>query len=164
MRNIAIIYAKWRKNSPASIWLQSKSGAKSIEHFNSQISKFRLQFINNNDTSFHLISFSDNKIRTMDYSNVNNTFNEWPLNEVMGFGNSLSHQPLQKVKNGTGKFHEIVNRYGQSKEELVDKLMQLLCDSEKHWPDAELHRRAPLWGEHLSSICVNMTDAGYGSR
>lgn len=100
----------------------------------------------------------------MHYSNVNNTLHEWPSNEVLGFGNSLTHQPLQKVTYGTEKFREIVNRCGQSKEELVENLMRLLCDTEKNWPDAELHRRAPNWGEYLSSICVNMTDAGYGSR
>lgn len=100
----------------------------------------------------------------MYYSNVNNTLHEWPLNEVIGFGNSLTSEPLQKVKFGTEQFREIVNRCGQSKDELVQNLMQLLCDDEKHWPDAELHRRAPDWGEHLSSIRVNMTDAGYGTR
>lgn len=100
----------------------------------------------------------------MHYSNVNNTLHEWPLNDVLGFGNSLTHQPLQKVKSGTVKFREIVNRGGKSKEQLVDELMHLLCDDEKHWPDAELHRRAPNWGEYLSSICVNMGEAGYGSR
>lgn len=110
------------------------------------------------------IRFSNNKIRPMHYSNVNNTLHEWPLNEVLGFGNSLSHQPLQKVNAGTAKFREIVNRYDKSKDELVDKLMQLLCDNEKHWPDAELYRRAPLWGENLSSICVDIENAGYGSR
>lgn len=100
----------------------------------------------------------------MHYSNVNNTLHEWPVNEVLGFGNSLCHQPLQKVKFGTEKFRQIVTQSGQSKEELVENLMKLLCDNEKHWPDAELHRRAPNWGEHLSSVCVNMAEAGYGSR
>lgn len=100
----------------------------------------------------------------MHYSNVNNTLHEWPANEVLGFGNSLCDQPLQKVKSGRGKFEEIVKRHGQSKDALVEKLMQLLRDSEKHWPDAELHRRAPDWGEHLSSIYVEMGDAEYGSR
>lgn len=107
---------------------------------------------------------SGNKIRPIHYSNVNNVVHEWPLNEVLGFGNSLTSEPLQKVKFGTENFRKIVNHCGQSKEELVDNLMQLLCDDEKHWPDAELHRRAPNWGEHLSSIRVNMTDAGYGTR
>lgn len=125
----------------------------------------RLSRLNNNHSDNEILFvFSGNKIRPMHYSNVNNTLHEWPLNEVLGFGNSLSHQPLQKVKLGTNKFREIVDRCGQSKGELVQNLMQLLRDNEKHWPDAELHRRAPDWGEHLSSICVNMKEAGYGSR
>lgn len=103
-------------------------------------------------------------MRPMHYSNVNNTLYEWPTNEALGFGNSLTHQPLQKVTAGTEKFREIINCRGQSKEELVQNLMKLLRDDEKHWPDAELHRRAPHWGEYLSSICVRMNDAGYGSR
>lgn len=40
----------------------------------------------------------------------------------------------------------------QSKDELVQNLMELLCDREKHWPDDELHRRAPNWSESLLVI------------
>lgn len=88
---------------------------------------------------------------------------EWPLNEALAFGNSLTLQPLQKVKAGREKFREVVSRK-QTKNELVQALMDLLCDEEKHWPDAELTRRAPNWSESLCSICVKMTKEGYGSR
>ena len=34
----------------------------------------------------------------------------------------------------------------------------------RHWPDEELKRRAPIYGEHLSSIHVKIPEAGYGTR
>lgn len=39
-----------------------------------------------------------------------------------------------------------------------------MCYYCRYWPDDELARRAPNWGEHLSSLCVKMPEAGYGTR
>lgn len=114
---------------------------------------------------FNLWNFNSHKTsRTIDYCNVNNDMNVWSLNEPLAFGNSLSHQPLQKVKAGKEKFREIVSRTNQTKNELVDNLIELLCDRERHWPDDELMRRKPMWADKLCSICVNMPEVGYGSR
>lgn len=89
---------------------------------------------------------------------------EWPRNAALAFGNSLTHQPLQKVKAGQKKFQEIVGNQKQSKDELIQSLIELLCDREKHWPDDELHRRAPNWSEKLCSVCVKIPEYQYGSR
>lgn len=103
--------------------------------------------------------------RTIHYSNVNKVLQEWPCNEVLAFSNSLSHEPLEKVKAGREKFREIVNRKNQSKDDLVKSLRdELLCNREKHWPDEELHRRMPKWSEQLSSICVRIASGEYGTR
>lgn len=102
--------------------------------------------------------------RTIHYCNVNNEARQWPQNVVLGFGNSLTNQPLQKVKGGREKFRAIVKRQGQSKEELVKSLNELLMDREKYWPDDELHRRAPNWSNQLCSICARVPSAAYGSR
>lgn len=107
---------------------------------------------------------SGNTNRTIHYCNVNNEARQWPQNEVLGFGNSLTHQPLQKVKGGREKFREIVKRPDQTKEELIKSLNKLLSDREKHWPDEELHRRAPAWADQLCSICARVPAAEYGSR
>lgn len=107
---------------------------------------------------------SENTNRTIHYCNVNNEAREWPQNEVLGFGNSLSRQPLQKVKGGREKFRAIVKRQNQSKTELIESLNELLCDREKHWPDDELYRRAPKWANQLCSICARVPAAEYGSR
>lgn len=48
--------------------------------------------------------------------------------------------------------------------ELVTNLKNLLKCKQKFWPDAELQRRAPNWGEHLSALNVNVPLANYGSR
>lgn len=82
----------------------------------------------------------------------------------MGFGNSLLACPLQKVNAGQRYFEEILKKSQQSKDELVQNLMGLLCKSNKHWPDVELHRRKPEWSELLSSIYVKIPQVGYGSR
>lgn len=89
---------------------------------------------------------------------------KWSTNKYLGFGNSLIAQPLQKVIAGQKLFENIVKDSTQSKDELVESLMDLLCKREKHWPDDELHRRAPHWAESLSSIHVRIPDEGYGSR
>lgn len=95
---------------------------------------------------------------------MNNEARRWPQNEVLGFGNSLTHQPLQKVKRGKEKFREVLKQPDQSKEKLVKNLNELLSDREKHWPDDELYRRAPNWANQLSSICTGVPTAAYGSR
>lgn len=62
-------------------------------------------------------------------------------------------------------FEDVVsNSESQTKDELVQNLLRLLCNREKNWPDDELQRRAPNWCESLSSICVKMPHDGYGSR
>lgn len=89
-----------------------------------------------------------------------------PLSKSYGFGNSPLATPLEKVKNGTIKFDRVIEEQsnGDDKVKLVESLMTLLKCNEKYWPDEELKRRAPKWGEHLSRICVKMPEAGYGSR
>lgn len=100
----------------------------------------------------------------MHYCSVTQKAKEWSTNKYLGFGNSLLAQPLKKVDAGQKYFEEIAKQPHESKEKLVQSLMGLLCNPEKHWPDDELHRRAPMWSERLSSINVNITDFGYGSR
>ncbi|XP_031626638.1 transport and Golgi organization protein 2 [Contarinia nasturtii] len=102
--------------------------------------------------------------RTVHYSNVNNVVQEWPCNEPLAFGNSLSHEPYEKVKAGREKFREIINRENQSKDDLVNSLKNFLCDREKHWPDEVLNRRVSKWADKLSSICVRHDGANYGTR
>ncbi|XP_053948870.1 transport and Golgi organization protein 2 isoform X2 [Anastrepha ludens] len=93
-----------------------------------------------------------------------------------GFGNSLATTPFQKVVNGRQRFQNIVERFysklatspaesaHEIQTELVTNLKNLLKCKHKFWPDAELERRAPNWGEHLSALNVNVPSAGYGSR
>lgn len=109
-------------------------------------------------------NFSEKDARPIHYSNVSNSSCVWPQNEVLGFSNSLSQCPLQKVNAGKEKFREIINQHNQTQDNLVKNLMKLLSDRKKNWPDEELHRRQPTWGESLSSICVKMPKVKYGSR
>lgn len=70
-----------------------------------------------------------------------------------------------KVNNGKEKFEKIFQESEKyDKDTLVNNLMELLSCDEKFWPDEELSRRAPKWGEPLSRICVKMPEAGYGTR
>lgn len=70
---------------------------------------------------------------------------------------------MAKVTGGRQKFEEIVKQ-SKDRDSLVENLMAMLSCRDKYWPDAELKRRAPKWGESLSSICVKMQEAGYGTR
>lgn len=86
-----------------------------------------------------------------------------PLDTHYGFSNSSLAIPLCKVINGKEKFKKIVAET-TDKNTLVNNIMELLSCDEKFWPDPELKRRAPNWGEQLSRICVKMPEAGYGTR
>lgn len=121
--------------------------------------------MNNNDLLLHFTPLtSKGKAQPLDYCSATKTMQKWSPNEYLGFGNSLVAQPLQKVIAGKKLFEDIVKDSIQPKDELVQSLMDLLSRPEKHWPDDELHRRAPHWSESLSSIYVRIPDAGYGSR
>lgn len=101
-------------------------------------------------------------------SNIPAGLVQYKENTCYGFGNSLPSAPFEKVRYGRNRFEEIVNDFQKQTEpqqnELIDQLMHLLKCKEKFWPDAELKRRAPNWGEYLSSLNVYVPDQGYGSR
>ncbi|XP_037932090.1 transport and Golgi organization protein 2-like [Teleopsis dalmanni] len=93
-----------------------------------------------------------------------------------GFGNSLPETPFQKVHYGRKRFEEIVNNlvktqnkmdskmFKTTQEKLIEDLFELLKCKRKFWPDVELNRRAPNWGEYLSALNVSVDDESYGSR
>ncbi|XP_017094614.2 transport and Golgi organization protein 2 isoform X1 [Drosophila bipectinata] len=98
-------------------------------------------------------------------SNVPPTLEDFENGGCYGFGNSLPHTPFEKVRHGRDEFETIVQEHGTaSVETLADHLLQLLKKKHKFWPDVELKRRAPNWGEGLSSLNVHIPEHGYGSR
>ncbi|XP_013109382.2 transport and Golgi organization protein 2 isoform X4 [Stomoxys calcitrans] len=101
-------------------------------------------------------------------SNAPASLVEYKENTCYGFGNSLPSAPFEKVRYGRNRFQKIVEKFQKeqqpSQNELIDQLMELLKCKEKFWPDAELMRRAPNWGEHLSALNVCVPGHGYGSR
>lgn len=85
--------------------------------------------------------------------------------QCYGFGNSLPDSPFEKVRHGQQQFEQIVSEHGHSDvATLSAELLQLLKNKHKFWPDAELKRRAPSWGEGLSALNVHIPEHGYGSR
>ncbi|XP_017116255.1 transport and Golgi organization protein 2 isoform X2 [Drosophila elegans] len=98
-------------------------------------------------------------------SNVPPTLEEFQNGQCYGFGNSLPHTPFEKVHHGKQEFEAIVREHGGSSvEDLSAHLMQLLRKKHKFWPDVELKRRAPNWGEGLSALNVHIAEHAYGSR
>ncbi|XP_011177212.1 transport and Golgi organization protein 2 isoform X2 [Zeugodacus cucurbitae] len=109
-------------------------------------------------------------------SNSPPTLEHFAEGKCYGFGNSLDAVPLQKVINGRQRFQSIVESALKKlsdtpqegaqnlQNELVTNLKNLLKCKQKFWPDAELKRRAPNWGEHLSALNVNVPLEDYGSR
>ncbi|XP_020805387.1 transport and Golgi organization protein 2 isoform X2 [Drosophila serrata] len=98
-------------------------------------------------------------------SNVPPTLEEYHNGKCYGFGNSLPHTPFAKVQHGQAEFETIVKEHGgASVDTITEHLMKLLKNSHKFWPDPELKRRAPNWGEGLSALNVHISDHAYGSR
>ncbi|XP_054728163.1 transport and Golgi organization protein 2 isoform X2 [Anastrepha obliqua] len=109
-------------------------------------------------------------------SNSPPSLEQFDEGKCYGFGNSLATTPFQKVVNGRQRFQNIVECFYSKlatspaesayeiQTELVTNLKNLLKCKHKFWPDAELERRAPNWGEHLSALNVNVPSSGYGSR
>jgi len=116
--------------------------------------------------AFNLITIElqEKQARTLHCSNVPMGFKEWPCDKALGFGNSEPERPFEKVVGGISKFHEIIQNHQDDKNVLLENLMGMLSCRDKYWPDDELSRRAPKWGENLSSICVKSQEAGYGTR
>ncbi|KAH8356902.1 hypothetical protein KR200_011354 [Drosophila serrata] len=98
-------------------------------------------------------------------SNVPPTLEEYHNGKCYGFGNSLPHTPFAKVQHGQAEFETIVKEHGgASVDTITEHLMKLLKNTHKFWPDPELKRRAPNWGEGLSALNVHISDHAYGSR
>ncbi|XP_034471943.1 transport and Golgi organization protein 2 isoform X1 [Drosophila innubila] len=98
-------------------------------------------------------------------SNVPPMLSPFEQEECCGFGNSLSACPFEKVRHGQEHFKQIVSKYGHSDvDTLSSELLRLLKNKRKFWPDAELKRRAPSWGEGLSALNVHIAEHSYGSR
>lgn len=92
---------------------------------------------------------------------------QFPERSCYGFSNSLPMVPFQKVRYGLEIFQSIVDKFVNGthcSDDLISQLMNLLKCKKKLWPDAELQRRSPIWGEQLSAINVVMAYEGYGSR
>uniref|UniRef100_U5ETR2 Putative transport and golgi organization 2 n=1 Tax=Corethrella appendiculata TaxID=1370023 RepID=U5ETR2_9DIPT len=135
---------------------------------NSNYSKKLLE--NDNFSSFNFVTVEldvlNDSATILHTSNVPNNTQKCEQSKALGFGNSPYTTPLEKVKAGTEKFQNIIDNKENFKDKitLIEKLLSLLQEREKHWPDNELQKRAPNWGENLSSIYVKMPEAGYGSR
>ncbi|XP_037937001.1 transport and Golgi organization protein 2 isoform X2 [Teleopsis dalmanni] len=109
-------------------------------------------------------------------SNVPPSITKFDEGLCYGFGNSLPETPFQKVHYGRKRFEEIVNNlvktqnkmdpkmFKTTQEKLIEDLFELLKCKRKFWPDVELNRRAPNWGEYLSALNVSVDDESYGSR
>lgn len=96
-------------------------------------------------------------------SNVPAGLEHYEENNCYGFGNSLPSAPFEKVCFGRKTFQNIIEEK-PPQDELISKLMELLKRKDKFWPDEELKRRAPTYGEHLSALNVLIPETGYGSR
>ncbi|XP_068154475.1 LOW QUALITY PROTEIN: transport and Golgi organization protein 2 [Drosophila tropicalis] len=98
-------------------------------------------------------------------SNVPPTLAQFEPGKSYGFGNSLPSSPFQKVSHGQQQFEATVREHGNASVDVLSShLLELLKNKHKFWPDPELQRRAPNWGEGLSSLNVFIDHQGYGSR
>lgn len=82
-----------------------------------------------------------------------------------GVGNSPLDAPFKKVEAGTEEFKEILESHKEcSKAELIESLLSVLKDKTKYFPDEELTSRKQEQAEAFSSIHVDLSVVGYGTR
>ncbi|KAF5294365.1 hypothetical protein FQR65_LT10818 [Abscondita terminalis] len=114
--------------------------------------------------NFISVEISNDHAITHHRSNRPTSCSKYEGLQILGFGNSTTTTPLQKVLNGKSQFEEIIKSYGTaSKEELVERLTGFLKNEKRFLPDVELQRRSPMY-EHLSSIFVKIPEYKYGTR
>nr|XP_034827636.1 transport and Golgi organization protein 2 isoform X2 [Maniola hyperantus] len=103
------------------------------------------------------------KIKT--YSNATDEINEW-TDTYLGFSNSLPDRPLKKVEAGKKYLKDICSRLNKTKDksQLIDELICLLKNKERHLPDDQLESRQPNLYKELSSIFVHIPKGKYGTR
>ncbi|GJQ80657.1 hypothetical protein Trydic_g9241 [Trypoxylus dichotomus] len=119
-----------------------------------------------NGFNFVAVEVSQNGISTHYCSNISKSYTRYVGKQVLGFGNTVLETPLKKVLAGTENFEMLIEECSgaNDKDKLVEKLLYLLKWKKRHLPDSELQRRQPSWYEGLSSLFVNIPNAGYGSR
>ncbi|XP_045771289.1 transport and Golgi organization protein 2 isoform X1 [Maniola jurtina] len=103
------------------------------------------------------------KIKT--YSNATDEVNQW-TDTYLGFSNSLPNRPLKKVEAGKKYLKDICSRLNKTKDksQLIDELIYLLKNNERHLPDNQLESRQPNLYKELSSIFVHIPKGKYGTR
>ncbi|XP_014204854.1 transport and Golgi organization protein 2 [Copidosoma floridanum] len=85
--------------------------------------------------------------------------------DVLGFGNSSIERPYQKVLIGKDRFKKIIDNASTIRQEqLIEDLIRLLKQEERHLPDNELKKRSPEAFNELSSIFVRHEKEKYGTR
>ncbi len=92
--------------------------------------------------------------------------------EIVGLSNHPLPNPYQKSCFGKSKFAEVVGNLNKTdkKEELVEKLVEILSMKQSHFPDDQMEKQAGddskmrQFHPKLASIFVDVPEAGYGTR
>nr|CAI5863467.1 unnamed protein product [Callosobruchus analis] len=113
--------------------------------------------------TFVAVELSQNEAITYHHGNRPLVDSIYTGEHTLGFGNSPPYSPYSKVCKGRYRMLEILES-GKRGDELVQELLNLLKDRTKHLPDEELQRRSPAAYECLSSVYVDMSEHGYGTR
>lgn len=109
------------------------------------------------------MSREDGGVKIYHHSNLQDELVVYEGKQTLGFGNSNTKAPFNKVQKGVERFKDIISGGGE-KNRLIEELIQLLKWEEPHLPDAELQKRAPQAYKQLSSVFVKIEQAGYGTR
>ena len=103
-------------------------------------------------------------MKTLYISNTPKVLQSVPLG-FSGLGNSPFSTPFKKVEAGTSSFKDLLDRHKYiSKDDLIEASLSLLNDTTKHFPDEELTKRRQDTAELFSSIHVDLSSHGYGTR
>ncbi|KAG5884725.1 hypothetical protein JTB14_019848 [Gonioctena quinquepunctata] len=109
------------------------------------------------------VELSKKDVKTYHHSNNPKIDCVYSGKQTLGFGNNTPYNPSLKVMNGRTGFIEIIEKK-LDKDSLEKELISLLKDTRRNLPDLELQKRYPENYERLSSIYVEMSSQGYGTR
>lgn len=153
------VHGKLGRGPIVTNWIK---GDETIDVYNKKLVDLSDQF-----SSFNFLSVEINQsddIQTFYVSNTPEAIKKVTAG-YLGVGNSPMTAPFKKVEAGTEEFKEILENHKEcSREELINSLLSVLKNKTKHFPDDELTSRKHDDAEALSSIHVDLSAFGYGTR
>lgn len=117
---------------------------------------------------FHLVTvdLKDPVCNLRHFCNIDPNLTEFD-DGFHSFCNSSLQHPYRKATAGREKLAQVVNKFGQNKNELIENILKLLQDEYRYHPDPVIAALSSIDSKMkapLSAICVRPSGVNYGTR